>query len=77
MEDIEKLDTRKLSKKARSIIRNSAIELYKSGKTQIFIANVLVVRAATFNSWVKSYRQLGKVGMKEKKEALRPNLVNC
>ena len=70
MENTARLDTRKLSKEARSIIRNRAIALFKSGKTQIFISNVLGVRAATVNSWVKSYRKLGKTGMQEKKRGV-------
>lgn len=70
MENIEKLDSRKLSKEERSLLRNRAISLFKSGKTQIFIANVLGVRSATVNRWIKSYRTLGRVGMTEKKRGV-------
>jgi transposase len=70
MEKIEKLDTRKLSKQARFTIRKRAIELFKVGKPQIFIANVFGVRTATVNAWVKSYRKLGTVGIKEKKRGV-------
>jgi transposase len=65
-----KSDSRKMTKEARTALRTRAIELLQSGETQVFISEVLGVRRATVNSWVKSYRELGTAGTQEKKRGV-------
>ena len=65
------MDFRKLSNQERFIIRKRAIVLHKSGKTQVFIAELFGVRIATVSEWVKSYKSQGISGLKDNKRGVK------
>jgi len=67
---MEKMDFRKLSNQERFTIRKRAIVLYKSGKTQVSIAELFGVRIATVSEWVKSYKSQGISGLKDNKRGV-------
>jgi transposase len=68
---MEKMDFRKLSNQERFTIRKRAIVLHKSGKTQVFIAELFGVRIATVSEWVKSYKLQGISGLKDNKRGVK------
>jgi len=67
---MERMDFRKLSNQERFTIRKRAIVLYKSGKTQVSIAELFGVRIATVSEWVKSYKSQGISGLKDNKRGV-------
>ena len=69
---MEKMDFRKLSSQERYTIRKRAISLRKSGKTQVFIAELFGVRIATVSEWVKLYKSQGNSGLKDNKRGAKP-----
>jgi len=67
---MEKMDFRKLSSQERFTIRKRAITLKKSGKTQVFIAELFGVRQATVSEWVNLYKTEGLKGLQDKKRGV-------
>lgn len=68
---MEKMDFRKLSSEQRYILRLRGINLIKSGETQKKVASIFGVRTSTVNSWVKSYKEEGLRGLKDKSRGVK------
>ena len=65
------MDFRKLSSEQRYILRLRGINLIKSGETQKKVASIFGVRTSTVNSWVKSYKEEGLRGLKDKSRGVK------
>ncbi len=63
---MEKIDSRTLSSSERFKFRKRAIALVKSGKKQKEVAQIFGVRTNTISDWVRTYKQLGIKGLKDK-----------
>ncbi len=67
---MEKLDFRMLSSHERFTIRKRGIHLINGGKKQVEVAEIFGIRTATVNSWVKSYKESGVKGLKDRKRGV-------
>lgn len=63
---MENTDFRTLSSEQRYSFRLRAVKLIKSGKSQKEVANIFGVRPNTVSDWIKSYKQEGLKGLKDK-----------
>ncbi len=61
---MEKIDARRLSLEQLGMLRHQAIRLLKQGRTQVDVAGILGVRAATISDWSQLYKKGGKKGLK-------------
>jgi len=72
---MEKMDFRKLSNQERYTIRKRAVSLIRSGKKQVFVAELFGVRIATVNDWIKSYKKDGLKGLQDNKRGVKSEAV--
>jgi len=63
----KKKDTRNLTQKEQDLIREKAIKIVLSGKTQTETAQLLNVSRQSVNGWVNNYKKKGKKSLKSKK----------
>ena len=64
---MEKIDARRLSLEELGMLRSQAVRLLKQGRTQIDVAGILGIRAATVSEWNSLYKKRGKKGLKLQK----------
>lgn len=63
----KKKDTRNLTQKEQDLLREKAVKMVLSGKTQTETAQLLNVSRQSVNGWVNDYKKKGKKSLKSKK----------
>ncbi len=69
---MKKIDARSLCREAQQQLRNQAIRLKKSGRTNDEIAEIVGVHRSTICEWWKLYKRDGAAGIKLKKRGTKP-----
>ncbi len=64
---MEKIDARRLSLEELGMLRKQAVRLLKQGRTQVDVAGILGIRAATVSEWNSVYKEKGNKGLKLQK----------
>lgn len=73
---MEKKDFRRVKEEVRFALRKKGIQLLKSGKRKMEVAEIIGVLPHTISIWAKKHEVSGAVGLKEKSEGLSRRTKN-